>query len=204
MDLKSTYNRIARDWIEDHKNDNWWTSVVEIFINNLTIGDEILDVGCAGGFKSHFFQEKGFNVTGIDFSEEMIKIAKEKYAGCQFFIKDIQIPLNFKYKFKGIFAQAVLLHIEKRKVEQVLVNLIEVLEDNGYLYFAVKESRSGQNTEGILKENDYGYEYERFFSYFSFLELKNYLKKLNMTIIYSDIISHEKTNWIQIIAQNSR
>ncbi len=47
-------------------------------------------------------------------------------------------------------------------------NLYQVLQENGYLYLAVKELRIGQNEEQVIKENDYGYEYERFLVFIHF------------------------------------
>ena len=43
------------------------------------------------------------------------------------------------------------------------------LNPNGVLYLAVKEKRKVE--EEIATENDYGYEYERFFSYFTLDEI---------------------------------
>lgn len=201
MDLKSTYNRIAYDWNKDHENDTWWKIGALKFISYLQPGNILLDVGCAGGLKSEFFSSQGFKVVGIDLSDEMIKIAKERMSSNSFFIRDIREQLDLHCKFNGIFAQAVLLHIPKNKIEAVFKNLYQVLQENGYLYLAVKELRIGQNEEQVIKENDYGYEYERFFSFYSLSELENYVKKLKMEIIYSDIISSENTNWIQLIAK---
>jgi 2-polyprenyl-3-methyl-5-hydroxy-6-metoxy-1,4-benzoquinol methylase len=41
-------------------------------------GERVLDAGCGHGRDSEFFHEKGLNVTGIDISEELIDIARER------------------------------------------------------------------------------------------------------------------------------
>jgi hypothetical protein len=53
----------------------------------------------------------------------------------------------------------------------------------------------------VRKENDYGYEYERFFSYYSLPELEGYLKDLEMAVVWKDAKRSGKTEWIQVIAQ---
>ena len=46
------------------------------FINN---GDKVLDIGCANGYSTFFYLKKEpKHITGIDFSESMIKYAKDR------------------------------------------------------------------------------------------------------------------------------
>jgi 2-polyprenyl-3-methyl-5-hydroxy-6-metoxy-1,4-benzoquinol methylase len=201
MDLKSTYNKIAEDWTKDHANDTWWIAGTDKFSSFLKIGDSILDVGCASGIKSEYLAKKGFIVTGIDLSDKMIELAKQRMPNGSFFVKDINEPLDLKIKFDGIFAQAVLLHISKKDVKKVLGNLLDLLNPNGHIYIAVKKANEGQVEEQVKKENDYGYEYERFFSFYTLEELKNYLQEFSLKIIYHDITAIGKTDWIQVIAQ---
>ena len=201
MDLKSTYNKIAKDWMKDHHGDTWWIEGTDKYLSFFTPKASLLDVGCGAGEKSKYLVKKGFGVTGIDFSDEMIKLAKEQAPAGKFFVKDIKEPLEFGNLFDGVFAQAVLLHIPKNKVVEVLKNITEPLKSDGYFYVAVKEIRPGNEDEEIVKENDYGYEYERFFSYFSLDELKDYIKKVDLQVIYENITSSGKTNWIQVVAK---
>src|SRR5258708_3413568 len=163
MDLKDTYNKIAKDWNKDHKIDTWWNVGTVKFTSYLKKGDSILDVGCAGGMKSEFLANQGFAITGIDLSDEMIKIAKDRMPNGEFYVKDITQPLGLDNQFDGVFAQAVLLHISKKDIRKVLKNLLNLLKTGGHLYIAVKQLREGEKDEQVVQENDYGYEYERFF-----------------------------------------
>jgi SAM-dependent methyltransferase len=200
MDLKNTYNRIASDWFNDHKESDWWSDSAHKFLSYLQKGNRILDVGCGAGLKTKYLIEKGFKIIGIDFSEEMIRLAKEYCPEGEFYVKDIKEPLNLGI-FDGIFAQAVLLHIPKTEVDKVLNEFKSSLKDNGYLYLAVKEKRPNENDEQMVEENDYGYKYERFFSFFTVPEIKDYLTKLNMKVVHDNVISRGDTNWIVVIAQ---
>lgn len=73
--------------------------------------------------------------------------------------------------------QAVLLHIPKNEVQIVLQKAVNILQVGGYLYIAVKEKMEGGMDEEVKKENDYGYDYERFFSYFTLSDFNCYFEK---------------------------
>lgn len=199
--LKSTYNRIAEDWFKDHQEDTWWVSGTDKFTSLLKPGDLVLDVGCGAGVKSKYLISKGLKVVGIDLSEKMIEIAQKEVPDTKFLVADITEPLKLDEKIDGIFAQAVLLHIPKKDIKKVISNLVNLLKPKGYLYIAIKGLRAGQNEEQIIKESDYGYEYERFFSFYTSQELNEYLKELGLINTYEDVISTGNTDWIQLIAQ---
>ncbi len=200
MDLKSTYNKIAEDWFKDHIEDTWWYEGTDKFISLLSRNATVLDIGCGTGVKSKYLSNKGFKVTGMDFSEKMIEIAKKEVPNVDFVVGDIYELDSYKNKFDAVFAQAVLLHIPKQKVLEILEKFKNKLNPNGILYLAVKEIKDGVESE-VFKENNYGYEYERFFSYFTLFEIKEYIEKLGLKLVWKNVTNSGKTNWIQVIAE---
>lgn len=200
-DLKNTYNKIARDWNIDHIADTWWMDPADKFLSLLLKGANILDVGCAGGFKTNYIKEKGFNVEGIDFSEEMIADAKGRFPEINFEVKNVYDIDKIEKSYDGIFCQAVLLHIPKKDIIEILEKIKSKLNKGGLFYVAVKEKRIGGVEEEIKMEDDYGYQYERFFSYYTTEELRNYFKKIGMEVVHEKIEGSGKTNWINIIGK---
>ncbi len=89
MDLKSTYNKIAEDWVKDHNKDDWWQEGTDTFLSLLPVGASLLDVGCGGGVKTKYISNKGYKVSGIDFSEKMIEIAKRELPELSFDVVDV-------------------------------------------------------------------------------------------------------------------
>lgn len=199
--LKETYNKIAKDWNKDHDIDLWWIEATETFLSFLPTGASILDIGCAGGAKSKYMSDKGYAVEGIDFSEEMIKDARERFPDLHFEVMDIYDLDEYPKKFDAVFAQAVLLHIPKKKIKDVLQMIKNKLNDGGFIHVALKEIRDINIEEEIKKENDYGYEYERFFSYYTQDELKEYFQKLDLEVISLKIENSGRSKWINIIAK---
>lgn len=132
----------------------------------------------------------------------MIEIAKRETPEGDFRIMDVRDLSDLIQKFDGILAHAILLHFPKKKARDILKILKNKLKSGGYLSIAVKEIRSDREEEQIVKENDYNCEYQRFFSYYTLDEIKNYLKDLGMEICYENIISKGRNCWIRVIGKN--
>lgn len=202
MDLKNTYNKIAEDWHADHQQDDWWIEGTNTFISMLSSGAGVLDVGCGGGFKSGYLQQRGLRVTGVDFSEKLIAIAKREVSGPEFLVADMRdLSCLGSRRFDGVFAQASLLHIPKGEVTAVLAGLHALIKPDGLLYIAVKGTRPGGLEEEIKEENDYGYPYQRFFSYFEMEELEKHFESLGLEVVYKNTNPVGRTEWLQIIGR---
>ncbi|NQV88664.1 MAG: class I SAM-dependent methyltransferase [Parcubacteria group bacterium] len=200
MDLKSTYNKIAGDWFNDHRDDTWWHSGTQKFTSLFSKGDSVLDIGCGAGIKSKYLAKSGLKVTGVDFSEKMIEIARRELPDIDFEVTDMYQIDKYPKIFDGVFAQAVLLHVPKDKVMDVLKKFKSRLKKGGYLYLAVKALKQDGIEERVKKESDYGYEYERFFSFFSIAELESYIKNLGMKTVWKLSTTSGRAEWLQIIA----
>jgi trans-aconitate methyltransferase len=204
--LRETYNKIAESWDKDHEKDTWWIEGANDFLALLPKDARILDIGCASGPKTNYMKQKGFQVEGIDFSENMIKNAKERFPDIDFNVLDVYNLEKLNKTYDGIFSQAVLLHIPKERIVEVLEKMKSKLNKDGLLYVAVKGIKDNGIEEEIKKENDYGFEYERFFSYFNQEELKNYFSKIGLEVIYEKIVDSGpgRSKWINIIGKNSK
>ena len=83
---------------------------------------------------------------------------------------------------------------------EVLRNMKERLKPGGLLYVAVKGIKEDGVEEEIRTEDDYGYKYERFFSYYTLDELKRYFHELDLEIVW-ELNARPEINWIQIIGR---
>jgi len=62
---------------------------IDRLLPNIDDGSRFLEVGCGTGHWSEYFSNRGFEVTGIDVSKEMIEVAKKKHiANSQFQVAD--------------------------------------------------------------------------------------------------------------------
>jgi SAM-dependent methyltransferase len=201
MDLKSTYNRIAEDWHRGHQQDDWWVAGTDAFASCLKRDATVLDVGCGAGLKANYLMNKGLAVTGIDFSEKMIALAKRDVPRGSFYVQDMYAIGGIPETFDGVFAQAVLLHVPKNKIVGVITSLAAKVNPGGYLYVGVKEKRPYEKEEEVVVENDYGYPYERFFSYYTLPEMKSYFQNAGLEICYESANPSGKRTWIQVVGR---
>jgi SAM-dependent methyltransferase len=197
--LRATYDRIANDWAKDHEGDTWWREGTATFASLLPHGARVLDAGCGSGQKARFFEDRGCHVLGIDFSEKLLEIARQTATASEFRLLDLRDIRTLSEEFDGVFAQASLLHIPKSETFPVIEGMVSRLVPQGLLYIAVKLQRPGSPEEEMVTENDYGYDYERFFSYYTVDEMRAHLERLRLSVAHVDVSQY----WMQIIARRS-
>lgn len=201
MDLKETYNRIAKDWDREHRGDDWWIDGTNDFIALVGAGASVLDVGCGNGIKMKYLADHGLKTTGMDFSEKMIELAKRRVPEAACIVHDILDPDTLDGSYDGVYLSAVLLHLPKKEIVRVLRGLARHIDDGGYVYIAVKERRENEPEEEIKVENNLGYEYERFFSYFTVEEMTKYLMLAGLHLTSARLTTSGRRNWIQMIGR---
>ena len=124
---RQAHNAIAKDYYKLYKDDK---SDLAYFDDFLSIcKNNILDLGCGMGHYCNYMYNKGFTVTGIDFSEEMIKIAKQNNKNIEFIVHDIcNLEFLGNKKYDGIVMAYLLQHLSKIEVKDLFYKLKNYLE----------------------------------------------------------------------------
>lgn len=119
------------------------------FIKYMKPQGTIIDIGAGSGRDIKYFMKAGFEVQGIDASEELCRLSAE-YTGAIIKCQTIQdwIP---HMQYDGVWANASLLHLQKREVEDFINRLSKVLSEEGVLYISLKEGMD----EGVDEEGRY-------------------------------------------------
>jgi len=104
--------------------------------------EKILDLGCGSGRLYELFKEKTIDYYGVDFSNKLIEIAKNRYPQFKFQVADalnLPFPNNF---FDKVFSIAVLHHIPSEELRlQFLKGIRKVLRPEGKLILTVWDLR---------------------------------------------------------------
>lgn len=194
----NTYNNIVDEYIEYFNSKDMHGNVqfqkeIDILIDNLDEGSRILDVGTATGDYPKYLTEKcdkNFEVIGIDSSENMIKVAKEKAPKATFKVMDMRY-LDFPNKyFDAIICFATLIHVDDKTAIEVMNKFDSLLKEKGILIINVMEHLEGEK-EIYIKE-PFNPKYNTYFNRYSKDFFTNWFNKNNYKII--DVIDNPLFN----------
>jgi SAM-dependent methyltransferase len=97
----------------------------------------ILDIGCGTGIHANYLASQGYEVTGIDFSEDMIQIAKEKgIKNTNFYVADARF-FNLNMKFDVILSlfHVVSYQTSNKDILSMFFNVSKHLKSDGLFIF---------------------------------------------------------------------
>jgi 2-polyprenyl-3-methyl-5-hydroxy-6-metoxy-1,4-benzoquinol methylase len=151
------YNNMAEEYTslfwEDHSDD----PETDQFLKLLSPRGTILDAGCGPGNISRYLVSKGFSVIGVDFSEELIKIAQKKVPQAVFHVMDMRKLEFLENSFNGIYSAYSFMHIPNEDVLLTLKEYRKVLRPDGALFLSAKEGEGESYLEEPLANNELCY-----------------------------------------------
>lgn len=173
--VKSDYDEIASIYAEHYSKIAEYITFIDDFKNNLD-GNIVLEIGCGAGKITNYLTEHGYDVTGIDFSENILKLARKKFPNSKFVCADI-CEYETNRKFDGIITKDMLFHLPDADIRKVLHKVknwlkiggkfciimdipknegehifTEELNENYKIYY---NYMSPKKVEGLLKENGF-------------------------------------------------
>lgn len=133
---RENYNLIAEDWARKR---GFVSEEYKIWLPRYIIpGEKVLDLGCGHGRFIEFLNKKNINYFGVDSSEKMIEIAKNKYPYGNFQITDIlKTPFSDNF-FDKVVCFAVFHHIPSEEIRLLFLKEIKrILKKGGALILTV-------------------------------------------------------------------
>lgn len=121
--------------------------------------DKVLDIGCGNGRLYHVLKEKQIQYTGLDLSEELIKIAKTKYPEADFKVGDMKkLPFGSaqdKAGFDVVFCVAAFHHLATAEERlQTLREMKRVVKPGGKILL-INWNLLGEWGIGKVEKGDY-------------------------------------------------
>lgn len=129
------YNEHAADFTADTQQSDMSERYVP-FLSRVKAGGHILDLGCGAGRDSAQFLQRGYQVTAVDGSEELCRIA-EAFIGQNVHHMYFQ-DIVWQKQFDGVWACSSLLHCTMDELPEILQKVSDSLKKNGILYLSFK------------------------------------------------------------------
>ncbi len=131
-DVIEFFNNIAPHWDNEQlRNEDVISLILEK--GDIAKDKQILDVACGTGVLFPDYISLGANVTGIDISPEMVKMAKEKFPGIEVICGDAE-SYSFENQFDAVMIYNAFPHFIKPKT--LFANLTKHLNSGGRLTIA--------------------------------------------------------------------
>lgn len=177
----NTYNKIAKVYSQKYFTDLSDTPYIDKFLDYLPKNARILDVGCGPGTFTKYLLDKSYMVEGIDLSEEMIAIAREKVSRGKFTFMDMRRLLYPDKIFDGLLVAYSLIHIPSEELRKTLQEFYRVLKPNGYILLITQKGKADQIVDEPFKQGE-----KMFFNFFTKKRLNNFLKKAQFSSVFQE------------------
>lgn len=133
------YDLMGHEWSTSHNTPAFWGHLFSIFQLFLS-GGTVLEVGCGGGRDADTLIKMGYAWTGTDISRSMLSEARKRHPLYPVYLYSVynlgSVP---GAPFDGFWASAVLLHVPKKRIEEALGSVQQVVRPGGIGCITVKE-----------------------------------------------------------------
>jgi SAM-dependent methyltransferase len=137
MHTQSIYEKNAERFDAERSKALFERHWLQRFAKLLPKGGEVLDVGCGSGRPiADFFVESGYHVTGVDFSEPLLAIARAYLPEAQWHHADMR-NMDLGSRFHGVIGWHSFFHLTPDDQRRTLPVLVGHLEPEGALMLTV-------------------------------------------------------------------
>ncbi len=192
------YNATALDWAKKGYSDESEIAALLDFAKQYPSGSRFLDLCCGCGYDSARIHALGYEVVGIDFSEESLKVAKARNPGIMFYSDNLLNDYSYIGKVDAIFVIAGLVHIETNQLRQAFSRMHDVAHENGGLFITICEGKGKLPDRSFTVIN--GEEYDRNFIAHTLDELVDAASGL---FNFLQEVGHDGTAWHNYIFQRA-
>jgi ubiquinone/menaquinone biosynthesis C-methylase UbiE len=153
--IKQVYNKYAREFDQKIASLTLYDASYDFLLNLIPDDGSILDLGCGPGNVSAYLKIKKphLSITGIDISEEMVAIAREKLSDGQFMVKDI-CETRFGVQFDCAICAFAIPYLNLDEAGRVVANIRRSLRDNGIFYISFMDGQRQGYEKTSFTEND--------------------------------------------------
>ena len=152
----------------------------------------VVELGCANGRDAKEILKHTNDYLGIDYSEELIKIARKEVPSGKFEVADFS-RYDFPKDVDIVFSFASLLHSDKEEFRIILDKIHKALVDGGIFYIALKFDEY-QRKE---KTDEFG---KRVYYFYTLEDIRKLIGN-NYDVLGEEQANRRGQEWINVILQ---
>ena len=182
------YDNKAEAWTTSHgghEEKSYWESEMRKFRELLPSG-KVLEIGSGAGKDASALIALGYDYTGTDASEGLIKVAQKRNPKANFrnvAVHDLDFP---EHSFDGFWTAATLLHIPKDKIDDALQKIKSQVKPDGVGFVSMKAGA------GEREDPETG----RWFAYYSQEGFREVLERNGYKVVEQETRKGEKDWWL--------
>lgn len=131
--VQAGYNTIAAKYLATRTEDSEDIRLLQELVQRLPVGAKVLDAGCGAGAPVAKYLSRFFAVTGVDFAEEQIQLARQLVPEAHFICQDITSLTLPAESFDAICSYYAIIHIPRQEHHAVLENFCRALKPLGWV-----------------------------------------------------------------------
>lgn len=175
----STYEKIADIYTKQYFNDLTDTPYIDKFLEKLPDGASILDIGSGPGQFTKYMMDKGFQVIGVDFSNEMLATAQKMVPDGNFQQADMRnLPFGDS-EFDGLLVAYSLIHIPSEDIPKTLEGFHKILKPRGYVEIIAQKGEADKVIDEPFMPTE-----KMFFNFFTKERLAKFLQDAGFKVDY--------------------
>jgi ubiquinone/menaquinone biosynthesis C-methylase UbiE len=129
--VRAGYNAIATEYLATRTEDSEDVQLLQELVQRLPRGAKVLDAGCGAGVPVTKFLSRFFEVTGVDFAEAQIQLARQLVPQAQFVCQDMTELAFPDQSFDAICSYYAIIHIPRQEHHRLFLNLHRLLRPSG-------------------------------------------------------------------------
>ena len=186
MDAKSIvrdgYNAIAAKYWPTRAEDSEDVQLLFELVERLPKGAKVLDAGCGAGVPVTRYLSQFFEVTGVDFSEEQIRLARQLVPEAHFLCSDITKLTLADHSIDAICSYYAIIHVPRQEHRALILSFHRMLKPSGLVLLCLGADDLREDSQDYLGAPMY-------WSHYDAKTNLNLVKECGFDIIWSKFIA---------------
>lgn len=180
--MRRGYDRCAISYAEARQHGSCQALIA--LETRLPVGSKVLDLGCGPGVPFTRRLAEKYEVTGVDISEEMIRLARRNVRNVTFIRSDMLSVKLGEGAFDAVVALYSVFHLPREEHEDLFRRIHGWLRRRGLLLVTV----AAENGKGYVEDDFFGV--SMYWSHFSQSEYEALLKTAGFRLVEVGLVGH--------------